>query len=389
MRVRFGELSERERALLQRRCEQVRAAWAALREGDRARATRLIDAIDERIRLHVESSDAGLSYAALGVEDSSAWPLARLLLEQAPDDVGVALALGRSALPLPVALAEVEHDDGVALGRASLRVGFARGHLLEITLGVPGGTGAEIEQIAAENLVRALLGERQFDTWVGAVHATPAPRGGPLRMLEDSARSGALGISDLQATVAAATRGALLGLPELARAVRSSHDVDARDARDAQADWTLLEVEPFVDAAPDRKHDLLLASTATPELLRCYMEGQPCSSRRFSRAGEHFVFLSYADGHASMERRLAERARVEGALSVTLEGVGAVTGVGVGLHTTYVDFALCDLEAGLARLVSGARELGLPRHSFVQFFDSELSEEWVSVWPDSRLHDLA
>jgi hypothetical protein len=384
MRVRFGELSERERALLQRRCEQAQLAWATLREGDATRATRIIDALDERLRLHVERTDAGVSSAALGVEDSSAWPLAQLLLEQAPNDIGVALALGRGALPLPVALAEVEASDGVALGRGSLRVGFARGHLLEVTLGVPGGTGAEIEQIAAENLVRALLGERLFDTWVGAVHATPAPRGGPLRMLEEGARSDALGVSDLPATVAAATRGALLGLPEHARA---AHVVGKVAARDAQADWTLLEVEPFVDAAPDRKHDLLLASTATPELLRCYMEGQPCSSRRFSRAGEHFVFLSYADGHAAMEQRLAERARVEAALSLNLEGVGAVTGVGVGLHTTYLDFALCDLDAGLSRLVSSARELALPRHSFVQFFDSELSEEWVSVWPDSRLHE--
>jgi hypothetical protein len=383
MRVRFGELSERELALRARLCSQAQRAWGELRRGNAPGARELIDAIDPRLALYVERSDGtARSCAALGVDDSSAWPLAELLLEQAPADVGCTLALGRAALPLDLALAQTRAAHGVALDRASLRVGFARGHLLEVTLGVPGGVGAEIEQIAAESLVQALLGERVFETWIGAVHATPAPRGGALRMLDERAGASSLGLVDLLPTVAAATRGALLGLPERALAEQVTTDASAPDAK---SDWTLLEVEPFAEAAPDRKHDLLLASTATPELLRCFMEGQPCSSRRFSRAGERFVFLSYADAHSKMEQRIAERTRLEAALADTLKGVGAVSGVGLGVHTTYLDFALCDLEAGLERLVSSARELALPRHSFVQFFDSELSEEWVSIWPDSRL----
>lgn len=386
MRVRFGELSERELAARRASCARAALSWQALREGDVERARQLMNGIDERVALRVEPArgQPGVSCASLSVHDSSAWPLAELLLQQAPVDVGCGLSLGRAALPLAEALTEVEAAHGVALGRATLRVGFARGHLLEVTLGVPGGSGAEIEQIAAENLVLALLGERVFETWIGAVHATPAPRGGALRVLDAAAGAAAnvLGVAELVATVEAATRGALLGLPERARADAAQHGAHGLETN---AEWTLLEVEPFADAEPDRKHDLLLASSATPELLRCFMEGQPCSSRRFSRAGEHFVFLSYADGRAAMQARLAERARLEAALSITLEGVGAVTGVGLGVHTSYVDFALRDLETGLTRLVTSARALGVPGHSFVQFFDSELSEEWLSIWPDSRL----
>jgi hypothetical protein len=65
--------------------------------------------------------------------------------------------------------------------------------------------------------------------------------------------------------------------------------------------------------------------------------------------------------------------------------VGAVTGVGLGVSTSYLDVALCNLETGLERLVSNLRAHGAPRDSIVQFFDSELSEEWLSIWPDSQL----
>lgn len=65
--------------------------------------------------------------------------------------------------------------------------------------------------------------------------------------------------------------------------------------------------------------------------------------------------------------------------------MGALTGVGLGLRTSYLDFALSDLELGLARVLPRLRELDVPRRSFIQFFDSELSEEWLSIWPGSRL----
>jgi hypothetical protein len=147
----------------------------------------------------------------------------------------------------------------------------------------------------------------------------------------------------------------------------------------------MLEVEPLSSSRGARKDDLLLASTCMPELLRCYLDGAPCSSRRFSRAGEHFVFLSYADLERASERRVARRSEIEVALVECLGDAGVVTGVGLGVHTTYLDFALCNLEMGLARLIAKLRDLDVPPESFIQFFDSELSEEWLSISPESRL----
>jgi hypothetical protein len=383
MRLRFGELFETERAARQRTCDAGKQAWSRLASGDASAACAAITELDERLSLEV-TSDTQPPRAELVVLDSSAWPLAELVLEQAEADLAHVLWLGRAPRELPVALAAIERAQEIDLSRATLRAGFSRGHLLEITLYVPGADGGENTQIAAKNLVRLLLGDRVFETWVGAVHAAPAPRGGPLRVLDARAPARVhrdeLPLSALCSTVAAAVLGVQRGLPEQSWVQRSSSAPAS-----TSEEWTMLEVEPLPDATGVDKDDLMLASTCTPELLRCYLNGSPCSSRRFSRHGERFVFLSYADAERSAPQRVARRSQIEAALVERLRGVAAVTGVGLGLRTTYVDLALCNLETGLGRLASELRCLELPPRSFIQFFDSELSEEWLSISRGSRI----
>jgi len=388
MRVRFGELLPEERLNYEIVRSRAREAWHQLRDGDAERACRSIADIDSRLELAVFDDQRDGRRAELSAFESSAWPLAELLLAQAPSDVGCALMLGRSASPLSQALTDLRETHQLDLARATLRAGFGRGHLLEVTLGIPGGAGAENEQNAAENLVRAVIGERLFETWIGVVHAAPAPRLPSLRVLDVSARHAALSVDDLFATVAAAVLGVLRGLPTAPHGASPSAEAATSESEDAsRSEWTLLEVEPLAEKRAGRKDDLLLASTCTPELLRCYLDGSPCSSRRFSRIGEQFVFVSYADDEPTMARRVARRTVIERALSECVAGSGAVTGVGFGVKTTYVDLALYDLEAGLLNLISRLRQLDVPAQTFIQFFDSELEEEWLSIWPDSRLND--
>jgi hypothetical protein len=389
MRIRFGELSTDELLEKERMCQGARQVWQCVRSGDDAEASELLQRLDARLVLTVRrDADVRVVQAEVSAFEPSAWPLAELMLSQAPVELDCCLSLGRMAVPLELALAEVRASHDVELARVSLRAGFGRGHLLEITLGVPGGVGSENEQNAAENLVRALLGDRVFETWVGAVHVTPAPRGGSLRVLDPLAPRTTLNLSELFDTVAAAVVGVLQGLPDLPRtdasptAAQGPHATTTADARE---EWTLLETEPLSDGGGARKDDLILASTCTPELLRCYLDGSPCSSRRFSRVGEHFVFVSYEDDERTMQGRVARRTVIEGALSHAMAELGAVTGVGFGVKTTYIDLVLCNLETGLARLVSKLRDLDAPASSFIQFFDSELADEWLSIWPDSRL----
>ncbi len=391
MRVRFGELSPLEQQARARICDGARLAWSKLVEGDVAAARAQLSKLDARLEV-VVTEQAGTRCVALVPLEASAWPLAELCLSLAPHDVACGLALGRPAQALPQALAEVRSSYGLSFERCAVRAGFGRGHLLDVTLALPGGTGAEIEQNAGENLVRALLGDRLFETWVGAVHVTPAPRGGPLRVLDVTAPRAALSIAELFDTVAAAARGVLEGLRDDSDAPARDQSSDAlpsarhAEHADASGEWTLLEVEP-VQGSHDTSHkqDLLLASTCTPELLRCYLDDAPCSSKRFATQGEHFVFVSYADERSSIEERVARRAAIEAALVQELAGFGRVTGVGLGVKTSYVDVALFNLETGLPRLVSKLRGLDLPARSFIEFFDSELADEWLSIWPDARL----
>ncbi|HYQ16913.1 MAG TPA: hypothetical protein VEQ58_14180 [Polyangiaceae bacterium] len=394
MRVRFGELSDAERRARDEVCARAELAWSRLRDGDVELACRELHELDSRLELVASRADDeldGVRCAELTAFEPSAWPLAELVLSRAPRDVGYALSLGRPAISLPRALEEVRVSHELELSRATLRAGFGRGHLLELTLGVPGGNGSENEQNAAENLVRAVLGDRVFETWVGAVHAAAAPRMPSLRVLDVRARQPQLSVDDLFATVAAATLGVRRGLAGLPRSapltLPPTSSASTSSADSSREEWTLLEVEPLAEDRAQRKDDLLLASTCTPELLRCYLDGSPCSSRRFARADEQFVFLSYVDDERTMPRRVARRNVIESALSEAASGLGAVTGVGFGVKTTYVDFALYDLEAGLARLISRARQLELPLETFIQFFDSELAEEWLSIWPGARLDE--
>lgn len=377
MRVRFGELSAQELEMRSRVGALARQAWQLLRAGKLDDARAKMNAIDERVELTLRILDAELALAELSALDVRAWPLAAFMAEQAPNDLGHALSLGRAPLSLAEALAEVRRDHGVELAKSTLRAGFGRGHLLSITLGVPGGTADKTEQNAAEMLVRRVLGDRLFETWVGDVAVTPLPRGGPLRVLDVNAPRSALALSDLLDTVSAAALGVLRGLP----AASSATGVVASDGESERADWTLLEVEPIEPGARAGKDDLALVSTCMPELLRCYLEGSPCSSRRFSPRGEHFVFVSYVDEQPSAEQRVTRRAELETALATALRGVGGVIGVGLGVQTTHVDLTLSHLDTGLSRLVSKLREVAAPASTLVQFFDSELADEWLAIWP--------
>jgi hypothetical protein len=387
MRVRFGEPSAEEARALVAIRRRAREAWECLRSGNALRAAAMVRELDPRLELFVER-EGELSVVELSALEAAAWPLAELVLSEAPADARWVASLGRAAVPLSRALSEVKSTHGVDLERATLRAGFGRGHLLEVTLGVPGGVGAENEQNAAENLVRAVLGDRVFETWIGAVHVVGAPRFPSLRVLDVRAPRTTLQVQELFDTIAAATTGALRGLPSTPRGTRDASAPRHEEARATSAerdDWTLLEIEPLAQERYERKDDLVLASTCTPELLRCYLDGAPCSSRRFSRVGEQFVFVSYEDLHPSMSRRVARRTAIEHALGDALAGIGAVTGVGLGVKTSYVDLALLQFESGLERIVEALRALDAPSSTFVQFFDSELAEEWVAIWPDSRL----
>lgn len=263
---------------------------------------------------------------------------------------------------------------GVDLGRARARAGFGRGHLLDVVLHVPGGSGGDAEQRAAELFVSTLLGEELFETWIGSVSAVPAVRGGPLRVLNDGAREGStFPVEELRDAVLAARDGLLAGLPEVPLC-----ELDG-------AEWTMFETTP--EPAPDyaAQDDLVLATSSMPEMLKSFLSGQPFASERFSRCSERFVYLKIDQSGMDAEPRLHQRTALEDALDGALRSarLGCVVGNGLGLRYGYVDLAIVEPERALEIIRARARAHALPRRSWLLHCDTRLEASWVGLWPDS------
>jgi hypothetical protein len=279
-----------------------------------------------------------------------------------------------AAQPFPVALLQIEQRHSLDLSRARARCGFARGHLLDVVVYVPGGQGNAQEQAAAEDLVELSVGEESFERWVGAVSVTPTARGGPLTVLNaNSEEQSAFPIQALPEAIAAAIAGLKQGL--------SSESLAARPEGEA---WVLFELSPEPAQDYAAQDDLVLASTRLPELKKSFLRGERVFSGRFSGSGELFTYLKYESSAPSAEARLAERAAIEDELARALPPAqGTLFGVGLGLRYAYLDLALKDVACVETVILPALRARGIARRAWLLFCDSELEREWLGVYPDS------
>ena len=282
----------------------------------------------------------------------------------------------RFAAPLPcgAAVSRIRAESGLDFTRARARAGFARGHLLDIVVYLPGGSGNNLETEAAEELVRLLLGEELFERWVGNVLATPTVRGGLLTVLNENAdERSALQIETLLDSVRAAIAGLKVGLVELPFGHAAETD-----------DWFAFELAPEPAADYAAQDDLLFCSTRTPELKKCFLRGEPFFSGRFTASGALFAYLKYDTLQSTPEARLAERTKFEESLRrVFTECDGGVIGLGLGVRYGYVDLALADPDCVEQRLLPKLRTLEISKRSWILFCDSELESEHLSVYADS------
>lgn len=370
MRVRFAGYDEREQrklAALDAHIEHMFAA-AADCQPDLSWWRASLQAIDPALDAEW-SADAGLVVRS---DVRGLCPLVERIVARAP--IGTSLSAGRPGSPLTPLLARIQRTLGVDLGRARVRVGFGRGHLLDVVLYLPGGTACDEEQVAAEELVWGLLGERRAHDWIGGVDVAPVARGGPLRVVGGASEAdNALPLSELVATIDAASSGLHAELPRA-----------PAWATPSDPDWTLFELEPEPRVDWPAQDDLLMTTTCVPELLKCYLEGASFSSVRFSRHAERFFHLKY-EASGSFEARHAQRIGLEDRLDAALRRAcaGAVVGGGLGLRYAYVDLALGELDRSVSVVRDVGREQGLPLRSWLQPFDTDWQDEWVELHADA------
>jgi hypothetical protein len=389
MRFRFPDADERklrERVLASadaflaqvrgRADELARARAPACREFFREG----FSAIDARLDADViDAPGAERTVALLARGDRGVAPLLDALESRLPVLPGLRLVCGTPALPTERAIARVAEELSVDLADARARAGFARGHLLELVIYASAFASSADERAldAAELLVANVLGDRVFEDWIGEVRVAPLPRKSALRVLDnDPIEEKSFPLAALAETVGAAVEGLIAGLPEGAF---------WRRERDSEQSWTMFELEPELAHDYAGQDDLAIATTLAPEMLKCFLRGQPFSSLRFSRHGERFVYLKLDGEGRSSEHRLASRRELEDRLSDALSraGLGSVVGNGIGVRYAYVDLALTNLDGAIERVRAVAREARVAERSWLLFCDADLAYEWLGIWDET------
>jgi hypothetical protein len=377
MRFLFGSTDERaaRERLLARADEALGLVASELARG-RTLTRKVHDALGAiGVPLAVEVLEERDGSRTVVLSSRGSRPLVEAIVARAPTQPGLRFSAHRPPRGFEETLATVRGAHGYELERARARAGFSRGHLLDVVVYVPGFSGGRDPRAsaAAHDAARCLLGERLLDDWIGTIDAEPAPRAGPLQVLNTDAAP-TFPLAELPAAISRAVEGLRAGLPELPA---------GGIARDG---WVLFETEP--EAATDHaaQDDVALASSALPEMLKCFLEGMPFSSVRFTRGAERFAYLKIDANHMPFEQRIAERTRLEDALAARLgsRALGAVVGNGLGLRYLYVDLALVSAAAEPVEAVCEvARELGAAERSWLLFCDGDLAGEWQGVWPGS------
>ncbi len=367
----WGELTSLEPSLAALRSTQMASDHLE------ARLTKAVQAVDRSLVVELDGPPDATRLALLPGDDPGLEPLIERILRRAPAIARLTPVRYRIALEPPAALDEIRARVGVDLALARARIGFSRGHLLDVVVYAPGFGSASDERAldAANLLLPRLLGDDVFDTWIGSVDVAPMPRPSVLRVLDDkSARVETLSLDDVAPAVGAAIRGVHDALPD-----EPWHAL-ARGEK-----WTLLESEPPIAQDYSRQDDIAIVSTVIPEAMKCFLEGDRFASRRFSKRGERFAYVKVDARDESTERRHALQLELEDALNAALvpSALGAVVGVGMGARYVYVDVALADVDACVTVACDALRRIGVNRRSWILFLDSEWDREWIGVWDDA------
>jgi hypothetical protein len=322
---------------------------------------------DRRVRAVLSAPDGGAPE-----------PLVAELIRRAPQSDKFSVVRHRPPLSVESALADVRARGGMDLAGARVRAGFSRGHLLEIVVYSHAVSSAADEAAldAANMLVPRIVGEQEFDDWVGSIDVAPLGRGGSLRVIGESASGpdAALPLTELKATVDAAIRGVDLELPESPYHTFCEH-----------ADWTLLELTPKAAEDYPAQDDLALLATMLPEAMKSFLQGAPFSSRRFSKCGETFAFVKMDASEKSIEERHELRLELEDRLNAVLVPgrAGCVVGAGLGVRYLYFVLALQRLDDGVRLTKDKLLKLGVGARAWILFCDGALRGEWIGVFDDT------
>jgi hypothetical protein len=228
---------------------------------------------------------------------------------------------------------------------------------------------------AAFLATEVLLGEECLNHWIGAIETTPkAARGLWSRLRGSGTQPRFLGLQRMKETV-----DALIGSMREQLPSRPHYEwVDG-------AEWSIWKLEP--EAAEDyhAQQDLFVARSANAPQWTAAHGGGLFSSKRFSRCGEVFCYIKIDGSQGLPDGGFSDKAEVEDALDAVLkpDKLGCYIGGGTGLRYSYVDLALAETNRAIPAIREQLQRGRVPTRSWIQFYDSDMTAEWIGVYDDS------
>lgn len=213
-------------------------------------------------------------------------------------------------------------------------------------------------------MVENFLGEEVLDKWVGAIEISNSlPQNGSYKP-----------VSELETWVSEQINVIKDRLPDKPFFERVDN-----------GEWSLFKIDPPEKQEYPRQEDMFVGKTMCTPLWQNAHSRVSFNSERFSKLGETFCYLKL-DGREGVDsEQFVDKSQIEDALDDALIGakLGCHIGGGTGLHFSYIDLALTDLDKGIVLVKNILRNGKITKKSWIQFFDSEYEAEWVGIWDDS------
>lgn len=299
-------------------------------------------------------------------------PLARAAINRAPDLPGWSFSDARPPDPLSV------HTVALIEGRATTGYTIngitpARGDHRRIDFTGTGSGGNPMVTGLTGLTFSVLFGEAVERNWLGELFAE---RRGLLSSLKKAPDS-----QDWMRKFVEQTQSVLAELIE----TRSTEPLGAHFREDAEI--SLFQVEPRDD--PDNpRADMFTYSTPLPDLAQARFARARLSVIRFSGHAESLCGLRIPRTENHPFDQVDHRAGLAAAIhaSLAIDGIGGVTGEGHGKAHVYIDFAVSDIAAAMARAEAELGKAGITAPCTLLFDEAGLEERFLTLTPAGRAH---
>ena len=341
-----------------------------------------LGAVDERLMWEFGPAMQGEGHRLVITPEAEHWlrPLVATVLEQAPKIDGWEFYAYRLPELLENAQLAVEARTGGDISQAKFQAAQGGHQKVNLHFALPQCSGPldADARSAAFIASETMLGEETLDRWVGEITVGPPPKGGLLSTLRGARPQGAakrfLPLDRLKPTVDALVGSLWEQLPA-APCHQFIHDTE----------WASYELNPPDEDDYSGRLDLIVAITGRADVFEAAHGGGLFDSHCFSRNGETFCNLKIDGSEGLGDSQFADRSEIEDALNAALipAELGCTIGGGTGKRYSYVDLALVHLKRGRQTVRDVLLQNGVPKRTWIQFFDDTLSHEWIGIHDDA------